>query len=52
MDINGDVGFRDGGSFPRVEEFFDSFGDEDGLGWLIWVAWWVMRKVTLSLMNS
>jgi hypothetical protein len=25
MDINSDVGFCDGGSFPPVEELFDKF---------------------------
>jgi len=49
IDINGDVGFWDGGSFPLVEEFFDNLENKDGVDWLIWVAWLVMRKVTISL---
>jgi hypothetical protein len=31
VDINGDLGFRNGGSSPPDEEFFDSLGNEDGL---------------------
>ena len=33
IDINGDARLYGGRSFPPVEELFDHFRNEDGVGW-------------------
>ena len=43
ISINGDLGFRGGGSLPPAEKLFDNLGNKDGKDWQKWFTFAILK---------